>query len=94
MRREIVEAVRESVRPCMDEDACGNRGLTDEDAEAIARAVLRAALTGDEAVCDFAHRIDDVVPQETHAGDKEVAARLLDLLWHDLSRDLAAGDQT
>ncbi len=52
MRREIVEAVRESVRPCMDEDACGNRGLTDEDAEAIARAVLRAALTGDEAVCE------------------------------------------
>lgn len=52
MRREIVEAVRESVRPCMDEDACGNRGLTDEDAEAIARAVLRAALAGEpEAGC-------------------------------------------
>ena len=38
----LVAAVREAVCPCF-----GNRALMDADAEAIALAVLRAALTGE-----------------------------------------------
>lgn len=42
MRDALSEAVRASVCPCF-----GNRALMDEDAKAIATAVVRAALTGE-----------------------------------------------
>ena len=102
MRREIVEAVRASVRPCMDEDACGNRGLTDEDAEAIARRVLRVALTGEDVVeaaalalyldCEGITPGDwarEVNKEAWRKPAREALAAVANAL--NLSRDLAAG---